>query len=270
VVVTRIVTETGSFFVQLEWGIAAVVTALLGFEAVGPTSFVLLALAMRLLIPDLRETLMPFVTNGLALAERASPGQTLRASGWFLLTLSVGFVVAGAATFYFQYNHSVIQVGNDWATHQVPKQTFDALARLVSEARASGTLLRAAASDGELSLAAVAPASGALWWTGLGFALVLGTSVARLRLPWWPLHPVAFLVWDTYPIIRFGPSFLLGWILATAVVSAGGARAHRAARPVAVGVIAAELSCGLFWIVVGIAYYFTTGQRPVSYSIFPL
>jgi hypothetical protein len=103
----------------------------------------------------------------------------------------------------------------------------------------------------------------------LGLFLVLGTSAARLRLPWWPLHPVAFLVWDTYPIIVFGPSFLLGWVIKAAVVGLGGASAHHALRPSMIGVIAAELVGGLFWIVVGIVYYFATGQRPASYAIFP-
>lgn len=267
-VITRIVAETGSFFVQMQWGAAAVVTALLGFDAVGPTAFVVMALASQVLIPDMREAVMPFLTHGLKLTEadtRNSPG---RITAWMSVMLVAGFVAAGVVTFYLQYNHSVIQVGNEYATHELPKVAFDTLARLIADSRAQGTLAFAT-SSASIKWSAIAPASGAAGWTSLGLALVLGASAARLRLPWWPLHPIAFLVWDTYPIVMFGPSFLLGWMAKAAVVSAGGARAHHAVRPLMIGVIAAELTSGLFWIAVGIIYYFVTGQRPVSYAIFP-
>ena len=41
-------------------------------------------------------------------------------------------------------------------------------------------------------------------------------------------------------------------------------------EPAVVGVITAELLSALFWVAIGIAYYFITGQRPKSYAIFPL
>jgi hypothetical protein len=270
-VITRISAETGSFFIAMEWSAAAVVTALLGFDAVGPTAFIVMALATQVLIPDMREAVMPFLAHGLKLTEgnqiAASPAKITR---WMLLMLVSGFLAAGAVTLYLQYNHSVIQVGNEWATHQLPKVAFDALARLIADARAQGSLVAATTGGASLKWSAIAPSQGALLWTGIGLALVLGTSAARLRLPWWPLHPVAFLVWDTYAIIMFGPSFLLGWMFKASVVGLGGARAYHTLRPLMIGVIAAELTSGLFWVGVGIIYYFATGQRPATYAIFPL
>lgn len=268
-VVTRIVAETGCFFVQTRWAAAAVVTALLGFDAVGPTAFIVMAMATTVLVPDLREAVMPFLSQGLKMTESDPQGGPGRISRWMLVMLAAGFVASGVVTFYLQYNHSVIQVGNTYATHELPKYAFDTLTRLVADARVQGTLAFAT-SSASIKWSAISPSSGSVGWAGLGFALVLGASAARLRLPWWPLHPIAFLMWDTYPLITFGPSFLLGWMLKSAVVGAGGARAHHAVRPLMIGVIAAELTSGLFWIAVGIVYYFGTGQRPVSYSIFPL
>jgi hypothetical protein len=268
-VITRIVSETGNFFVQTSWGPAAVLTALLGFEAVGPTTFILLALATSVVIPDPREALMPFLATGIKATERDPTTAPGRIAPWLLLMIVLGFVLAGAVTQYFQYNYSVIQVGNTWATHMAPKEPFDTLTRLIANAEATGTLSEATRVSGLEALGRVAPARGALLWTGVGLVLVLGTSLARLKLPWWPLHAVMFLVWDTYSMIVFGPSFLLGWMVKAAVVSAGGARAYHAVKPLMIGVISAELLCGLFWMAVGFAYYLTTGLRPVNYTIFP-
>jgi hypothetical protein len=220
-------------------------------------------------IPDPRETLMPFLATGIKATERDPRTSPARITPWLLVMIVLGFVAAGAVTQYFQYNYSVIQVGNSWATHMAPKEPFDTLTRLIADADANGSLADATRVHGLDALARVSPASGALLWTGIGLALVLGTSLARLKFPWWPLHAVAFLVWDTYPLISFGPSFLLGWMVKSAVMSAGGARAYHAVKPLMIGAISAELLCGLFWMVVGFTYYFMTGLRPVSYGIFP-
>jgi uncharacterized protein DUF6785/uncharacterized protein DUF6784 len=268
-VVTRIVAETGNFFVQVEWGIAAVLTGLLGFEAVGPSAFILLGIATEVIVPDLREAFMPYLAHGLKLAEGVAHVPPARMSHWLVLMLVLGFVVAGVVTFYLQYNYSVIQVGDEWGTHRKPRLAFDVLTNLISAARSQGTLVAASSHGSGLDLGLFQPVKGAWLWTAIGFALVLTVSAARLSLPWWPLHPVAFLVWDTYAVIMFGPSFLLGWLLKASVVGLGGARAYHAVKPAMLGVISAELVSGLFWFAVGVIYYFVTGQRPATYAIMP-
>jgi uncharacterized protein DUF6785/uncharacterized protein DUF6784 len=268
-VVTRIVAESGNFFVQVEWGIAAVLTGLLGFEAVGPSAFILLGIATEVIVPDLREAFMPYLSHGLKLAEGVAHVPPARITRWLVLMLVLGFVTAGVVTFYLQYNYSVIQVGDEWATHRKPRLAFDVLTNLISAARSQGTLVAAASHGTSLDLELFQPVKGAWFWSSLGLALVLGVSAARLSLPWWPLHPVAFLVWDTYAVIVFGPSFLLGWLLKVCIVGLGGARAYHAVKPAMLGVISAELVSGLFWVAVGVIYYFATGQRPATYSIMP-
>src|SRR5690606_14523290 len=110
---------------------------------------------------------------------------------------------------------------------------------------------------------------GAYAWLLMGLALVIGCAAARLRLPWWPLHPVAFLLWGTYPITQFAFSFLLGWLIKAAVVRTSGAKGYHTIKPLMVGIIAGELFAGLLWIGVGAAHYFRTGQPPSAYGIFP-
>jgi hypothetical protein len=183
--------------------------------------------------------------------------------------IAVGFAAAGVTTLTLQYNHSVTQVGNDFATHSLPAMAFDPFALLLSRSAADGTLVHATAMHGWARIAAIHPIPGATLWIGLGLLLVLLTAVARLRLPWWPLHPVAFLVWGTYPIAVFGPSFLLGFLVKAAVVATSGARGYHAVKPLMIGIIAGELLSGLFWTLVGVVHYLVTHQVSVSYAIFP-
>jgi len=269
VVITRIVTETGAFFIQAGWVPAGVVLAALGFDAVGPTAFILLALASVLIITDPRELLMPFLANALKVTDRPGGGSPAKTAPWLLVMMVVGFAVAGAVTLYLQYNHSANPVGNTHATHTLPMQAFDAFARHAAESAAQGTLASATAASGWAKLALIGPKSDALLWLGIGLMLAVGAALARLRLPWWPLHPVAFLVWDTFPIIMFGPSFLLGWMVKGAVVQVGGARGYHAVKPLMIGIIAGELLSGLAWMAVGALYFFITGKTPTTYWIFP-
>jgi hypothetical protein len=269
VVMTRVVTETGSFFIQAGWAPVGVITAVFGFEALGPTTFVTLAVASVVLVIDTREVLMPYLSNGLRMVESAAQKSPGRITPWLALMIVAGFVTAGVTTLYLQYNHSVTQVGNDFATRALPAMAFDPFAQYLSRAAADGTLGHATSASGWARLAAFHPAPGAMLWLCIGLALVLGTAVARLRLPWWPLHPVAFLVWGTYPIAGFGPSFLLGWVVKAAVWSTSGARGYHVLKPLMIGVIAGELLSGLFWTIVGIVHFLVTHQASVSYAIFP-
>ncbi len=268
-VVSRIVTETGAFFVNTSWIPVGAVVAAVGFEAIGPTGFIVLALASVMLIIDSRELLMPFLSNGLKLADREGGASPPRLAPWLLTMMVAGFVVAGVVTLYLQYNHSVTQVGNSHGTHTLPRYAFDAFVRYAADSSAEGRIAIATGATGWERWSLIRPHHDALGWLAGGFALALVTAALRLRLPWWPLHPVAFLVWDTYPIIMFGPSFLLGWVVKSAVVGTSGARGYHAVKPLMVGVIAGELLSGLGFMVVGAAHYFITGRTPTAYSIFP-
>ncbi|HEY3236367.1 MAG TPA: DUF6785 family protein [Polyangiaceae bacterium] len=266
-IITRIVAETGAFWIQTAFVPAGVLIGLLGFDAIGPTPFILLGLASTVLVLDTREIVMPFLTNGIRMTDRediASPG---RIAPWILAMLTISFVVAGAVTLYLQHNRGL--AGDKWAFESLPRFSFDPFARFLSEASAQGTLSRTTFETGIERLRHIHPSAGALPWTMLGVTLVLVASAARLRLPWWPLHPVAFLVWNTYAIVMFGPSFLLGWAIKAGVVRTTGARGYHAVKPFMVGVIAGELLSGLLWMMIGAAYYFSTGKSPASYAIFP-
>src|SRR5690606_21185300 len=133
--------------------------------------------------------------------------------------------VAGIMTLFLQYRFGVPRVDN-WTTVSLPTMGFNELERFVSDARAQETLTQATAVTPLERFSRISPLEGSLLWLGVGAILVFSTAIARLRLPWWPLHPIAFLVWGTYPITMFAFSFLLGWAVKATVMKTAGAKGY--------------------------------------------
>lgn len=269
VVMSRMIAETGTFFMQHAWAPVGIITGMFGFGAIGPSTYIALALATAVLSVDSREIFMPFFVNGLKMVDRNDGPTPARVAPYMAVVVVLGLVIAGVTTLTLQYNHGAAQVGNNFATDWLPLVAFDGLAQRISGATADGTLASATFVEGWARISAIKPDAGAIPWLLVGLAIGFGAAVARLRWPFWPLHPVAFLVWSTYPIAMFGPSFLLGWMIKSAVVGTSGARGYHQVKPLMVGVIAGEMVSGLGWMLYGAAYYYATGRAPVAYSIFP-
>jgi hypothetical protein len=267
-VVSRIYAETGALMVQAVCNPASMVLALFGPVAVGPTAYLIVALMSVLVATDARETWMAYFVHGLRLTDTPAGAPPRRIAPLLLVMLVAGLVVALAVTFRIQYNHGVNQ-SDRWGVEWLPAMPFNTATAMISDLQAHGELAAACAQKGLARLAAWRPEPGAWLWVTTGAALVFGCSVARLRLPWWPLHPVLFLVWGTWAGNRITISCFLGWLIKLAVVRLGGDRAYRKVRPLMIGIIAGEIIAALLWAVVGAIYYGCTGITPKSPSIFP-
>jgi len=179
----------------------------------------------------------------------------------------LGFLVAGTVTLLMQYNHGLTNT-DLWTQQMLPAMPFNELTRQINETRARGTLVRVTADDGAFAIADIDLPQNAAVWLLAGALSVLVASYARMKLPSWPIHPVIFLIWGTFPSNRFAFSFLLGWLAKSAALRIGGARSVRQLSPLVVGLIVGELAAGLLWVIVGAAYYFVTARTPATYSIF--
>jgi hypothetical protein len=267
-VLTRINVETGVFFIQPYWLPVAMLTALLGIEAIGPEVYIVLALASVVLVADPRELMMPFLANGLQMVSPRTDQRVGRISPVLGGMVVLGFVAALTVTLTVQYNRGANQT-DGWAMKSVPSMPFQELTRQVSTLASKDALVPSVEAEGLSRWSLIEPNGAAAIWMGAGLVLVIGCTVARLRLPWWPLHPVLFLVWGTYPCSQFYFSFLLGWVIKAVLVKLAGARTYHATRPLMVGVIAGEMLAALAWILVGAIYYWQTGLAPPRYSLFP-
>ena len=268
-IVARINLETGLLFVQPTWQGVAILLGAFGIVAMGPRTLIIVALLGTALTIDPRVCLMPLVGNGLKLAEgqRVRPG---RIGAWMLVVLLLGLVVAVPLTLYVQYN-----VGGSllypWAD-KAAMLPFNMLERSVDQLAARGELETAGAATGVGGLARLArmkPDPRFLWAAAAGVVLVFACGAARLRWTWWPIHPVMFMVWGTMVSAMFGASFLAGWLIKALVIRFGSRGAYARARVFFVGLIAGGMVAGVGWMIVGTAYYASTGAVPPAIKTHP-
>lgn len=81
-------------------------------------------------------------------------------------------------------------------------------------------------------------------------AVVLG--ILRLRLWWWPLHPIGYLAANTWAMCQLWGPFLVGWLWKTLTVRYGGLRLYRRSVPFATGLIAGDLLSQTMWAIINV------------------
>jgi hypothetical protein len=259
-----VVAETGLFFIQPWWLPLAFFAGFFGFEALGPTQFILLGMVSIVLAGDPRETLMPFVVNGLKIAEENKVSRG-RAGAGAMVAVTLALAVAIPSVLWMQYQFGKNKDG--WAPGAVTTP-FKEVTKNMQQAAATGSLedILDNAEAGKLGTPELK--YDFVWFAGAGLVLVLACSFMRLRFTWWPIHPVIFLVGLSYPLWNMHFSFLLGWLIKSAVTRVGGVQAYRAGRPLMLGVIAGDLLGGLAFNGAGI-WVALTGGEAMKYAIFP-
>lgn len=267
VVMARIMAETGLFFMQAYTFPCVVIWGTFGSHALGPEALLGLLLLTTVLLVDPREALMPFIVTSLKLVDiRKVP--IGKAGVGFMAALLLGLGLAVPVQLYIQYDRGA-DMSDRWANGVVPKLPFEQAARVKQRLDAQDALESSAAREGWERIAAISPDREMLLYLGVGLALVTVFTACRLRFPRWPLHPVMFLVWSTYPGKLFAISFLLGSAIKAAVTKYGGPAGYQKLKPLMFGVIAGELLGALLPSLFGAAYYLTTGEIPKSFKIFP-
>ena len=91
-VVGRINAETGLFFIQPGWPIIGCMLGMFGSHALGPQMLLILGLVVTVLAADPRESIMPFILNGLKLSERSGVRPS-RAMPWMSTALIAGLAL---------------------------------------------------------------------------------------------------------------------------------------------------------------------------------
>ncbi len=266
-VLSRLNAETGLFYAQPDWLPGVMLAGLIGLPALGPEALIIVMLASMIWVVDPREAVAPYLLNGLAMTQQVGKVRSARSAGWLMIMLVTGFAVALMVTLTLQYNLGLQRLDN-WSMN-MGSFMFNRVSAGVAQLSAMGELDASMELQGWARWWAMMPEQNAGWWCLTGFALLLVCSVARLRLSWWPIHPVLFLVWGSYPANFFAFSFLLGSLMKGVLVWVGGEKAYHRAKPLAVGLIAGELLLILFWAIVGLLYYLNTGIAPKVYRILP-
>ena len=259
VVLTRINVETGLFMIQPGWSAGAIILAIFGFASIGPHALIILSLLAITLTVDPIVCLMPLAANALKIGETENIKPS-RLSRWLVVAVLIALVGGMIGTLCVQYRYG----GNeyDWA-ESVPKKTFQLLQTNLIGSDADP------ADPQALNLDMFTTKGSFLVSAGAGLAIVLFLSMMRLRHHWWPIHPVLFLIWGTFPGCELAASFLVGWMLKVGITTFGGGQNYTKNKPLFVGVIAGEFAAGMVWLIVGIIYFMYFKVAPPEIRFLP-
>ncbi len=269
---SRILAETGVFFIQNYFAPHTVLLGLFGAAAIGPQAMLLMALLTVVFAIDPREAFMPFFVNTLKIVDthQVRLGGIARLA---VIAVVVGLVVAVGVTLYLQYDRGA-NMPDAFATRVAPTMAFDQAVSVEQHLAGQGMLRTASAATGWGHLALVRVQPRILLALGAGLVLLVLCYMARLRWPRWPLHPVLFLVWVSFPAAWFAFSFLLGWAIKALVLRFGGFATYQKYKPLMAGLIAGEFGAGVLIMLFCWVYYLLgtlgiTQGLPKGYWIYP-
>jgi hypothetical protein len=92
------------------------------------------------------------------------------------------------------------------------------------------------------------------FWLGVGAAVTALLAMLRLRLYWWPLHPLGYAMSCSWTVIVFWFPLLVAWLIKALVIHYGGMRLFAKLRPFFLGLIFGEFTCATMWTLLAIFF----------------
>lgn len=261
IVVSRTIAETGAFHIGSEIFPGAIIMGVFGAAALGPKSIIMMFLLSAVLLGAPGWSSMPFLVQGLKLADM-SDVRIGRLAKWVFIALGLSLLISLPLTIYWQYDQGVPNANWPRSLSAFP---FENLVKLKHQLAAQGSLADAEKVSGWGHFAAMRPTGSCILAFFLAVGVALGLGFARLRFRNWPFHPVVFVFLGGHQAKMMGVSFLIGWLVKGIVSKYGGARVYQAAKPFMIGILAGEMTARLIPMLVGSIIYLLTGQSPRQY-----
>lgn len=246
--VARIVAETGMPFLNFFGNLDRPWLYLIDSQGNGlrttTKSYFLTQMMASIYSSDIRESPAVYTSHAYRLADEMYDDKT----GWrrtlpFTLcligALAVGFVTAGVAKLYTEYNYAVTldaeaKPPDAYGNHQNIRE--NTLRRSYVYGYQGGPT----ESHNRLTHLAI------------GGAVSTGLILGRLTSASFPLHPVGFLLGYTWPVSKIWFSMFVGWLVKVLLVRFGGIELYRQARGVFLGLILGDAFVAAFWLIVSL------------------
>ena len=267
-VLSRILCESGIPFLAPAWQPTNMLLYLLGPAAIGPHALTFFCWAGNgIFTPDPRESLIGYVANGVKLADD-NRLNLKKIFVWICGIAILALIIGWFAAFWSTYNYSPMNDG--YAAGSPPRAELNQAARFFSDMKAANTFETSLAANPVERLGMIAGSSLQQHFFLYGFLAVLAVSLLRFRFAGFPIHPILFLIWGSYPSNCAWASFLIGWFIKQLVVRFGGGGVYQKCKPLFVGLIAGEILLIGITIAMDFAYYLATGsQSPVRIWFMP-
>ena len=175
---------------------------------------------------------MPFMLEGFKTAQRARIGYR-KLFGAILIA-----VVAGTTAAFWTELHAYYKLGGAAKVSWVaPIYGLEPCARL--EGWLKGT----------------APPTGyAAYAVGIGFAFTVILNALRMRLPWFPFHPVGYAISSSWSLHQLWICMFIAWAVKLLLLRYGGLRLYRIAMPFFLGLVLGECIMGSVWAIIGMIF----------------
>lgn len=98
---------------------------------------------------------------------------------------------------------------------------------------------------------------------GVGFVVTIVLNSLRMKLGWFPFHPVGFAVSSSWSMHLLWLPLFIAWGIKLTILRYGGLKLYRQALPLFLGLILGECMVGSFWTIWGIIF------RIPSYAFWP-
>jgi hypothetical protein len=249
-VAARVIAETGIPFMQVYAQVFRFWTLLapMGIRTSTP-SFFWTAWFHGLFVHDMRESAAVFSTQALRVTDLGAyesargSRRTWPVIACLVAALSLGFLVSGTSMLYVEYSYAStldkqpVSPINGYAVSDTGQPAGQVINPTLNYSR-GGT----GANDQHSPLAHFAG--------GTVFTAFL--AAMRLRFTAWPLHPVGFLLCNTFPMRMIWFSIFLGWLAKFITVRFGGIELFRNLKPLFLGLIIGEAAAVAFWLVINL------------------
>jgi len=98
---------------------------------------------------------------------------------------------------------------------------------------------------------------------GVGFGTTMVLNSLRMKVGWFPFHPVGFAVSSSWSMHLLWLPLFIAWVVKLVILRYGGLKLYRQALPLFLGLILGECIVGSFWTIWGIIF------RIPSYAFWP-
>ena len=232
IVLSRVVAEGGLLFVHHGWMPLGALAQLVGLgpgTLLSPAHGIATATFMEAAtIQDYRGSLMPSFVQSFKLAhDRGIAGRPLFAL--LFAVIIVGMVMGFHMNVRLGYENGGLQL-QGWLSKWGPQMTGSNVSMMTSTAKE------------------VSPVA---WlFVGVGALVTYGCMLLRSYLPWFPFHPLGYLMSMTYPADAFWFSIFLAWLAKTLISRFGGLDTSRKVTPAFLGLALGDVSMMLFWLII--------------------
>lgn len=280
-VFSRIICETGIPYLQVGWSPGLLISKLFGVTSIGAAPLVMMYFIGGLLFPDPKEAMLPYVSNSFKMADNYKM-KLRRICTIIMIVASAAIVISVSARIYQHYTIGSNQIQDSYGNLHVPRTFVQSATRdltaledlgMRSDPEADGYIVsNEAGEERHVSfferLSLINPDVKTIIYVLVGGAGVVMFFLLRIRYTGFVLHPVLFLVWNTYPIQKTFYAFLLGWFTRELIVRFGGGRVYQDCKPFFIGLIFGELFMGVTGIGIGLVYHVFSGELPPPFRVF--